>query len=176
MTAHQALMAIESLGFIAASAFGVASATLVAQKLGAKEPEQAAHSGHISAFIGAASLTVVGLFFFVAAESLVGLFSDDPDVIVMGTICLMVAAIAQPLMAITDVYAGALRGAGDTRTPMLAAIVGPFLIRLTTCWYFAFEMDLGLLGIWIGSTADWAVRSIWLYSAFVRGRWKTIEL
>ena len=45
-------------------------------------------------------------------------------VIQTGAECLRIAAIAQPLMAITDVYAGALRGAGDTRTPMYVAIGG----------------------------------------------------
>ena len=76
-------------------------------------------------------------------------------------------------MALTDAFAGSLRGAGDTRTPMIAALVGPVAVRLTACWILAFPMGLGLVGIWIGSTLDWAVRSVWLGYAFRRGKWKT---
>jgi Na+-driven multidrug efflux pump len=119
---------------------------------------------------------VVGLILFLFAEPLVAMFSTTPEVISVGSKCLRIAAIAQPLMAITDVYGGALRGAGDTISPMLSAIVGPLLIRLTLCWYLAFHLDWGLVGIWIGSTADWAVRALWLWAVFRRGRWMRLRI
>ena len=50
-------------------------------------------------------------------------------------------------MALTDAMAGALRGAGDTRNPMRAALVGPLAVRLFFCWLLAFYLELGLLGI-----------------------------
>ena len=176
MQAHQALIAIESLGFIGAHAFGIASAALVAQQLGADRPTDAEAVGHISAKLGLFTLSAVGLFFFIFAGPLVSMFTDNPDVIAVGATCLRVAAIAQPLMAIADVYAGALRGAGDTFNPMLAAVVGPLVLRLSICWFLAFHLDYGLLGIWIGSTVDWCFRSLWLWWVFSRGRWKTIRI
>lgn len=176
MTAHQSLMAIESLGFIAADAFGVAGAALVAQRLGAGDPDDAARAGWSSTLVGVAALSVVGLLFFVAAEPLVALFSDDPTVIALGADCLRIGAVAQPLMAAVAALGGGLRGAGDTRTPMLAAVVGPIGIRLLSCWYLAFELDMGLIGVWLASTADWIVRTVWLAVAFARGRWRTIEV
>ena len=174
MTAHQALMAIESLGFIGASAFGVAAGALVAQKLGADHPEQAVQAGHISARLGIICLSGVAVILFIGARPLVGLFTDNPDIIDLGATCLRIAAIAQPLMAITDVYAGALRGAGDTKTPMIAALGGPVLVRLSACYLLAYTCGLGLIGIWIGSTLDWLVRAIYLFLVFRRGKWKRI--
>jgi Na+-driven multidrug efflux pump len=59
---------------------------------------------------------------------------------------------------------------------MLAAIVGPLVVRLGLCWTFAFYLEWGLLGIWVGSTCDWLVRGIYLTVVFARGRWRSISL
>ena len=176
MTANQSLIAIESLGFMVSYAFGVAASTLIAQKLGAEEPEEAEQCGWLATAMGAALLSLIGLFFLVFAEALVGLFSEDPEVIALAATCLRIAAVAQPLMAITDALAGSLRGAGDTRTPMLVAIVGPVVVRLSACWLFAFEWEMGLLGIWLATTVDWLVRCVALALMFRRGAWKRIEV
>jgi putative MATE family efflux protein len=174
MTANQSLIAIESLGFMVSFGFGIASSALVAQKLGAGLPDDAAACGWLATGMGAVFLGGVGVFFLLFADTLVGFFSSDPEVIALAVPCLRVAAVAQPLMAITDALAGSLRGAGDTRSPMLVAIAGPVVVRLLACWILAFEMDLGLLGIWIATTLDWLVRAVWLAVIFRRGRWRSI--
>ena len=176
MTTHQALMAIESLGFIGANAFGIASGTLAAQFLGEKNPQKAEEAVRFSAQIGIGTLFAIGIFFALFAPWLVGLFSSNPDVLSLGVQCMYIAAIAQPLMACTDVFAGALRGAGDTKTPLAAAIFGPLLVRPILCYILCFPLQMGLIGIWIGSTFDWVIRSIWLYRAFSRGKWKEITV
>lgn len=173
MAAHQALIAIEAISFTAAEAFGVAAGALVSQKMGAGRPAAAKEAGMDAAWLGGALLVGVGLVFACAGEPLVRIFSDDPDVVRKGALCLLVAAVAQPLMALTDAWAGALRGAGDTRTPMMAALAGPVVVRLVACWVFAYPLGLGLVGIWIGSTLDWGLRAVWLGRAFARGRWQT---
>lgn len=176
MAAHQALIAIEGIGFVSAESLGIAAGALVAMKLGASEPGEAKQAGWLSAGLGGGALLLVSMVFVAVPELCVGVFTQDPEVIALGAKCLRVAAIAQPLMAITDALAGALRGAGDTRAPMVAAIVGPVVVRITLCWFLAFPMGLGLLGIWIGSTADWATRAGWLARAFHGGRWQTLAI
>jgi Na+-driven multidrug efflux pump len=44
------------------------------------------------------------------------------------------------------------------------------------CWFLAFEMNLGLLGIWYGTSLDWIVRVVFLVAVYKRGRWKTIRI
>ena len=176
MTTNQSLMAIESVGFIAANGFGIAGGALVALKLGAKKPREARVCGWMAMGFGATALLIVSLVLIVFPSQLIGVFSTDPAVLELGVPCLRVAAIAQPLMAIADAMAGALRGAGDTKNPMWIAAVGAFLVRITGCWFFAFHLDLGLLGIWIGGTLDWAVRAALLTAIFARGRWEKISL
>lgn len=176
MAANQTLIAIEALGFIVASGFGIASGALVSQKLGAKQPEAASICAWLSAGLGVLVLGCVSLVFLLFATPLVSLISTDPVVIELGARCLRIAAIAQPLMALTEAFAGALRGAGDTRSPMIIALIGPVIVRLLACWYLAFELDWGLWGIWVGTTLDWALRASLLSWVFYRGRWRTIHV
>jgi MATE family multidrug resistance protein len=176
MTAHQALIAIESLGFIAAGGFGVAASAIVAQRLGADAPDEASAAGWYATGLSIGALSLVSVLLWTLPEPLVGIFTDDPEIIATGARCLRIAAVAQPLMALTDGMAGALRGAGDTRSPMIAAIAGPLLVRLVLCWLLAFHLGLGLLGIWIGTTVDWAVRGAFLALVFARGRWRNIAV
>ena len=156
---------------MAATGFGIASGTLVAQKLGAGRPADATACGWLSAGIGATTIGAVSLAFILVPDALVGLFTDDPDIVALGSRCLRVAAIAQPLMAIADALAGALRGAGDTRSPMVIALFGPVCVRLSACWLFAMVFELGLLGIWMGTTLDWAVRVTCSHGSS-GGRWR----
>ena len=59
---------------------------------------------------------------------------------------------------------------------MLAAFIGPGVVRLFFCWYLAFEMDMGLFGIWVGTSLDWLVRLVFLTVMFSRGNWRRISV
>jgi multidrug resistance protein, MATE family len=176
MAANQALIAIESIGFITSTGFGIAAGALVSQKLGARDPDRAAACGWMATAMAVGALLLVAAFFVALPRQLIGLFSTQEEIILLGARCLLIAAAAQPFMAATDVLAGALRGAGDTRNPMIVAIVGPVFVRVLATWILAFPLGLGLVGVWIGSTLDWIVRSIWLFVVFRRGRWRTLEV
>lgn len=176
MAANQAIVAIESVGFMTAEGFAVASGALVAQKLGARRPREAARSGWIVTGMSIAFLSLASLAFLTAPAALVRLFTDDVAIVALGAQCLLVAAAAQPLMATADSLSAALRGAGDTRTPMRVALVGPVVVRIAATWLFGFGLGWGLFGVWIGSTLDWLVRATWLFAVFRRGRWKSIDV
>ena len=156
----------------------VTNQALVAQKMGAKALDQAAQVGWLSALLGIVVLGGVAISFFIIPEQLIRLFlgSDNPAAVELGAPCLQVAGIALPLMAVTDAMAGSLRGAGDTRTPMIVALVGPVTMRLGMCWFLALHLGWGLYGIWVGTTLDWAVRAVFLSVVYKRGRWKQIEI
>jgi putative MATE family efflux protein len=159
MAANQALISIESICFLSADGFGVAAAALVAQKLGAGKPDEARGAARIAAAQSAAMLTTLGLLAFAAKGVIVPLFTDDPGVATMGIGAMWVLALAQPAMAVGIVLAQALRGAGETRSVLAVTSVGVLVIRLSTTWLFAFHAGLGLVGVWLGSTCDWFVRT-----------------
>lgn len=176
MAAHQALLAIEAISFVAADGLGMAAGALVAQKLGAGRADEAALAARLAARMGAAVLGVIGLIFLIIPEPCLRILTDDSEVIALGASCLRVAAIAQPMMALTQAYSGALRGAGDTASPMWAALIGPVMVRLLACYVLAYPLGLGLLGIWMGSTLDWLIRTVFLGRIFRAGRWQSIDV
>ena len=69
-------------------------------------------------------------------------------------------ALAQPFMATGIVLSQSLRGAGRTRAALLVSAVGAVGVRLSATWLFAFHFQLGLVGVWLGSTCDWITRSV----------------
>ncbi|MDF1561913.1 MAG: MATE family efflux transporter [Deltaproteobacteria bacterium] len=176
MAANQALIAIESLGFITADGFGIAAGTLIASNLGRGDPERASQAGYVALGLAVVTLLAVSLLFVLLPEPLMSLFADEREIISLGARCLLVAAVAQPLMAAAAVYSSALRGAGDTATPMRVALVGPVFVRITATWLLAFHLGWGLVGVWVATTLDWTLRTVWLGLAYARGRWKSLEV
>ena len=176
MAAHAVVIAIEALGFVVTAGFGVAAATLVAQRLGAGRPEEAVRCGWIAVGLAVVVLGGVSGLFLAVPRPLASLFSTDPEVVQRAVQCLQIAAVAQPLMAVSDTLSGGLRGAGDTRGPLLVTFVGQVVVRLIGCWWLAFGLGLDLVGIWIGSTVDWGVRAAVLVWIFRLGRWRGVPI
>lgn len=171
MAANQALVSVEAICFLSADGFGIAAGALVAQKLGAGGNDDAKRAARIAARLSVALLSAFGLLFLLAPRVLVSAFTDDPSLVSMGIAPLYVAAVAQPFMAYATVMRMALRGAGATRIVLAVTLVGTFAIRLPAAYAAAVVFDLGLAGIWIGSTLDWIFEAAVLAWVFRRGRW-----
>ena len=79
-------------------------------------------------------------------------------------------------MAFATVTAMTLRGAGDTKTVLGISGVCSVGIRLVATYVLAIRLNLGLTGVWLGSTCDWIGRALLLSLAFARGRWRTVRV
>ncbi|WP_437569843.1 MATE family efflux transporter [Sorangium sp. So ce542] len=176
MAANQALIAVESVCFLSAEGFGIAAGALMAQRLGARSPRDAARVGLVAALMAILALSAFGVLFALAPRPLLLAFSGDPELLAVGERALRVAAVAQPFMAFATVMGMGLRGAGDTRTVLAVTLVCSLLVRLGGTWLFAVTLGHGLVGVWMGSTADWICRSALLAVAFARGRWKALAV
>lgn len=176
MAANQALVAIEAVCFLSADGFGIAAGALTAQKLGAGKPSEAARVNAIATAMAMALLSSIGLVFVAFPAPLVGAFSSDPTIVSAGSKALLVTAIAQPFMAFATVTAMSLRGAGDTRTVLGVTITSTLIIRLVATYLFVIVLDLGLVGVWMGSTADWVCRTAMLGAAFARRPWRRLSV
>jgi putative MATE family efflux protein len=164
MAANQALISVESISFLSADGFGVAAAALVAQKLGAGRVEEAVRVTKISVVDAIVLLSVVGVVFLATRSVILPIFTPEADVIAAGAAAVPVLAFAQPFMATSVVVAEALRGGGFTRTVLCVSALSAFVVRLSCTWLFAITLGLGLTGVWMGSTADWLVRTALLVS------------
>jgi MATE family multidrug resistance protein len=162
MAANQSLISVESICFLSGDGFGIAAAALVAQKLGAGEPDAAAKVARIGARDAMMALTLFGVTALALRSVILPIFSSDPAVLAIGRSAMPVLALAQPFMAVGIVVAHALRGAGRTREALGVSVIGAVVVRLSATWIFAITLGFGLTGVWMGSTLDWIVRSVLL--------------
>jgi MATE family multidrug resistance protein len=92
----------------------------------------------------------MALAFWVAPHFIVRIYTPDPVVIRAASQLLFVAAFFQLFDGLQVVATGALRGAGDTRTPMLCHLIFYWLVGLPLGVYFGFRLGWGAPGIWAG--------------------------
>ena len=123
----------EALGYLSGHAFGTAAMTMVGQSLGARRPELAARSGWTAFVLGTAMMCAMGAVFYALAPEMFWLFCQDPKelpVIEAGVPVLRLIAFAMPGLASTMIFTAALRGAGDTRVPVLFTWIGFLAFRI----------------------------------------------
>lgn len=164
---------ILSFSFLVGFGFSMAAATLVGQRLGAGDPDGAAHGGWHAMRLAITAMLVFAAVIITAAEPLARFLIDDPEVVRLTVVFIHVLGSVQVLMAIEYSLGGALRGAGDTRFPFLTVVTGLFGVRLPLaagfCW-------LGLPPEWIFAAliGDYIVKATMLTLRFRSGRWKTV--
>lgn len=177
MAAHRMAITVESLTFMPAHGFAVAGSALVGQYLGAGRPDKADAGLRTSARMSTGLISAAGILFLMAPVPLVRLFDPgSEEAVYAAALCLAISALEQPFMALAMALGGALRGAGDTRSPVLVALAGVWLVRIPLAWALAFPAGLGLNGIWITMIADWFVRTAIFSVLYRRGKWKAIKL
>jgi putative MATE family efflux protein len=176
LAAHQIAVRIESLSFMPGYALAISTATLVGQSLGAKNEELARLSMRRNCIIALILMCTFGAIFLLFARQLGMVFRPEEDVLRLSAFCVMISAIEQPALAIYMVYAGGLRGAGDTFSPMIITIVATLFVHVPIAYVFGIVFGWGLAGIWFGAALDWIGRSVAVYILFKRGRWRRIKV
>ena len=170
--AHQIAVQIESVSFLPGFGFSVAVMTIVARSLGQGKPDRAERFTKITAGLAFVAMSLMGVVFFIFAESLTRLFIDDTQVVYWGALCVMVAAFEQPTLALAYVFAGALRGAGDTRWPMYVTILGVWIFRMPLVYLCVHVWQLGIVSVWVVTALDFLLRSLVLWRRFRGNGWK----
>ena len=174
--AHKIALTAESISFNLGFAFSFAASALVGQELGKGSSHKALKNGYICTIIAMIVMSTFGLLFFIIPQFLVSLFTKDKDVIELATMALKIVSICQPFSGASMVLAGALRGAGDTKSVLLITYLGIFLIRIPITYLFLDVLNFGLAGAWIVMTIDLAIRSSLAFYIFRRGKWKYLQV
>ncbi len=172
--AHNTVITVESISFLPGIGFAVAATTLVGQSLGAQDPKRARRSGHEAYFQGGIFMGLMGLLFVVVPELFLTILVDDPRVVAEGVLPLRMVGVIQPFLAANFVYAGALRGAGDTRWPLLVKLVSPWLVRVPLAFWLI--PIYGLPGAWIAMSSDLVVQGILSWWRFYGDTWEGIKV
>ncbi|MFC2023266.1 MATE family efflux transporter [Chloroflexota bacterium] len=174
--ASQVAISSWSLSFMPGFGFSIAATTLVGQALGAGDPDRAERLGYTSVRMGALLMGTAGLAFLLFPAQIVGIFTSDPEVIALGTLPLQMVGLIQPLLASNMIFAGGLRGAGDTRFPMITTGASIWLFRLPLSVLLAVILGWGLGGAWAAFVLDMSLRGVVNYLRFRGGKWKGVKV
>lgn len=190
-SAHGIALRWEALGFLSGAAFGTAAMTLVGQNLGARAPERAARSGWTAYALGGGIMAFMGVLFVLLAEPMFKVFCPDPHlqpIVDAGVPALRLIACAMPALASQIIFTAALRGAGDSRVPVLFSWIGFLGVRIPLAYLLTGPLvslgpfgtvrgaDMGLLGAWVAMCADLWLRGTFFALRFASGKWKKIEV
>ena len=148
--AHQIVLQIASFFFMVPLGLSSAAAVRVGNAVGRGDPEGARRAGWTAVVLGLVVATAVAAVLLTVAGLLLRTFTDDAAVLVMGVTLLAICAAFQPFDAAQGVATGALRGMGDTTTPMLLNLAGHWLVGLPLGYALCFTLAWGLVGLWIG--------------------------
>lgn len=164
---------ILSVCFVVGFGFSIAGSTLVGQHLGAEDPDGAVRAGWNALALAIASMSAVGITIILLADPIARLLITDEAVIGYTVSFIWILGAVQPFMAVEFALGGALRGAGDTRFPLKATMVGLLVMRCGLALLFmAFGLPVEFIyGALIG---DYLAKAAMLTLRFRSGRWKTV--
>lgn len=145
--------------------------TFVGQNLGAGQVDRAKKGSTIAFFmsVGVSVLMMIPIELF--APALVGLFNQDPEVLSYGTLFLRLLIPFYICCCANQVYAGSLRGAGDTKAPMFI-MMGSFIIFRQIYLFIVSKLTDSVAFIALGYPAGWLVCSVIIYIYYRFSKWE----
>jgi putative MATE family efflux protein len=172
------VIAIRLLIFTLLPSWGMANAaaTLVGQNLGAGKPERAERSVWRTAFFNMIFLAVVSVSYWLLAPQLIGLFSQDQEVMQAGVVSMRIISLGYIFFAYGMVVGQAYNGAGDTFTPTLLNFVCFWLIEIPLAYLLATQMGLGHEGVYWSVAFSESLLAVLFIYFFQKGDWKKVEI
>jgi len=169
--AHQIGLSVNGLSWMPGQAFGVASTTLVGQSLGAGEEEKAVGFMRMIHRMSLCTAAMIAALFITCAPVIVALYTTDAQVAMLSAGVLRLIALGLPGISTQLPIAAGLRGAKDTRFPLMASMAGIWIFRVILAHPFIYTTGWGLTGAWLTIVLDQSTRAIVVYARFKSGRW-----
>jgi putative MATE family efflux protein len=157
---------------VVGSGFSIAGATLVGQHLGAGDVEGAARSGWRACNMAVVAMSLIGLIIALNAPALARFFLGSDEIAVLRTTeFTYIMAAMLPLLGVDMAIGGSLRGAGDTRFPLITSFLGLIGVRCALAATFA-VLHLPVIWVYSSIIGDYMLKGSLLIWRFRSGRWK----
>jgi putative MATE family efflux protein len=171
-TAYGIGVNVLSLSIVIGMGFSIATATMVGQHLGARQPAEAEQAAWRNLKVAFSAMLVIGLIIGLNARRIGGFFISGDNVLDLLVALTIMLAVVQPLMAVEFTLGGALRGAGDTRAPAKITGLGFLFGRVLLTAVF-WLLSLGVYWIYAALIADYLIKACLYLRIFRKGDWKT---
>ncbi|MCG6147136.1 MATE family efflux transporter [Leptospira levettii] len=177
-TIAAATIALRTMMFTLMPSWGMSNAvaTLVGQNLGAGKPDRAEQSVWVTGFCNMCYLVLVSLVYFFLSERIIGIFTSDPKVIIIGSEWLRIVSYSYFVYAWWMAASQAFNGAGDTMTPTKINAIFFWIIQIPLAFTLGKYFEFGYSGVfWAMMLTETSVGiyTLWL---FTKGKWKDTKV
>lgn len=168
LASHQIALNTISFTYMVPLGVGSAAAVRVGQALGRRDAHGASRAGWTALTLGASFMACTALALCLAPKYIARIYTPDPAVIRAASVLLFIGAFFQLFDGLQAVATGALRGAGDTRTPLICHLVYYWAVGLPLGAYLCFRANWGVAGLWTGLCVALILIGITLLDAWRR--------
>ena len=155
-----------------AMAIGQGAGILVGQNLGARQPQRAERTCWVAVGFLSGGTVIASVAILIWAESIIHIFSADPDLVKLGATFLRIAVAGYMIMGVTAVIQQAINTAGDTLIPMAIMLLNMWLIQVPLAYLLPHYTNMGVYGVRWAIVAGAVTATIIYVIYFVSGRWK----
>ncbi len=152
LATHQIVLNYASITYMVPLGISAAAAVSVGHAVGAGDTARARRAGWLALGLGTSFMLLAAVAFLLWPKPLIELYTSDARVLAVGPALLGIVAAFEVFDGIQTVSTGALRGLGETRAPMLANLVGYWVLGLPLGFFLCFTLRWGIYGLWIGLT------------------------
>jgi multidrug resistance protein, MATE family len=156
VASHQVAINLASMTFMVPLGIGAATAVVVGQRVGANDEPAARRAVSAGLVTGVGFMVFAGIVFLTLPGILARVYTSDPEVLALAVALIPIAGAFQVFDGLQVTALGALRGIADTRTPMLIALLGYWVLGMPFGAWLAFERGMGARGVWWGSVVGLA--------------------
>ena len=175
-TARSYAAQITCFSFSVGVALCHANAILVGWRIGAGKFDACNRGTHRAGLIGVAVSLTISTLMAIFAQPLIGIFTDDPEMIRLVSTLLIVDIALEAGRVVNLVYGTALKTSGDAVFPMVIAIIFAFLFAAGGTWFFGLKLGWLAVGAYVGMALDECVRAVGMIARWQSGKWKEQNL
>ncbi|MGX9136348.1 MATE family efflux transporter [Rummeliibacillus sp. JY-2-4R] len=176
LAARQYAYNISMFTYLFAMAIGSGTAIIVGRYVGAKRADDA-YKQLWSSVKWAIGFTLVMVAFVMAFRyPLMRIFTDNPEVIRIGTSVLLLSIVLETGRTFNITIINTLRAAGDARFPVIIGFFSMVCMSLTLGYFFVFNLHFGLVGVWLAIAADEWCRAIIVFFRWKSRKWEKYSL
>ena len=168
--AYATINTVESIGTLPGFGFAVATTALVGQALGASDPKLAERTVYAALRPCLMVMCAIGALALLFPHFIFGLFIADHAVAAAGELAMRVSILTLSVSAFAFIFNGALRGAGDTKFPVVVRAAGTWGLRIPLA--ILLIPLLGLPGARLAMALDFSAQAGLSYWRFRSGKWR----
>jgi len=162
---------IDQFIFLPLQSINQAATTFVSQNIGAQDIKRAKRGSRTAFYMSTAITIAISAILWFTAGQFVSLFNQDPSVISYGVLFIHTNSTLTFTCCATQIFSGSLRGAGDSKTPMLVMLFSYVLFRQIYLYVITQFINTPAV-VGFGYPLGWIVCSLLTSYFYFRGSWE----